>query len=307
MKKVVSFLLCVILLGLTCVHALAAEPIVNEKPFENSEFFSYGDYSIHYRRVEHQGVYRGRIMMLHGFGQSTYSWQNMSNEMSAKGYDCYMADLPNFGYSTREDGTFPTVYRETLIVELMKSIASDGNWILAGHSMGGGVAINIAQEMSVKALFLVAPAPMADTSAIPAKLVTSPIMTGMMNFVFKYLTKIDFLMRFIVKMASNNDEFSKNYDVSGVAAPLQLDNTGTGLCYMMTSVRQTDLEGAKNITCPVLVINATDDMIINDSMRQSVLDVFPNAQTYVVENGGHICHEDRAEEISSVVYDFLNK
>ncbi len=307
MKKIISILLCVVLSALICVPSFAAEPIVSEKPFENSKFFSYADYSIHYRKVEHQGLYKGRIMMLHGFGQSTYSWQNMANEMSKKGYDCYMADMPNFGYSTRETGEFPTVYRETLIIELMKSIADDENWILAGHSMGGGVAINIAQEFSVKSLFLVAPAPMADTSAIPAWLVTSPIMTGLLNVVFKYLTKVDFLMRYIVKMASNNEEFANSYDISGVAAPLQLDNTGTGLCYMMTSVRQTDLDGANAISCPVLIINATDDMVINDSMRQSVLDALPNAQTYMVESGGHICHEDRAEEISQVVYEFLNK
>ncbi len=306
MKKFLAILLSVVLLGMTCITGFATGEEA-DKPFENSQFFTYGDYSIHYRKVEHQGIYRGRIMMLHGFGQSTYSWENMAAEMSAKGYDCYMADLPNFGYSTRENADIEAIARETLIIELMKSIADDNRWILAGHSMGGGVAINIAQEMPVKSLFLVCPAPMADTSSMPAGMVTNPVMTGMLNIVFKYLTKVDFLMRMIVLMATNNKEYTETYDVEKVAAPLQLDNTGTGLCYMMTNVRPTNLEAAGNITCPVLIINATDDMIINDDMKQSVAEALPNAEHYLVEGGGHICHEDRADELSSVVFDFLNK
>lgn len=306
MKRFLAIILSVVLLGMTCVTGFATEN-QEELPFENSRFFTYGDYLIHYRKVEHQGDYIGRIMMLHGFGQSTYSWENMADEMSAKGYDCYMADLPNFGYSTRECADVKAVARETLIVELMKSIADDDKWILSGHSMGGGVAINIAQQMSVEALFLVCPAPMADLSSMPAGLVTNPIMTGMLNLIFKYLTKIDCLMRMIVLMATNNKEFTESYDVEKVAAPLQLDNTGTGLCYMMTNVSPTDLEGAEEIDCPVLIINATNDMIINDDMKQSVADALPEAEHYLVENGGHICHEDRAEELSAVVYDFLNK
>ena len=306
MKKLLAIFLAVILSGLTCITGFAAGEEA-DKPFENSEFFTYGDYSIHYRKVEHQGAYKGRIMMLHGFGQSTYSWENMASQMSAKGYDCYMADLPNFGYSTRETADTEVIYREELVIELMKSIADDDKWILAGHSMGGGVAINIAQEMDVKSLFLVCPAPMADMSSMPAGLMTNPVVTGMMNFVFKYLTRIDFLMRMIVLMATNNKEYTKTYDVEKVAAPLQLPDSGAGLCYMMGNVRSTDLEGAGAIDCPVLIINATNDMIINDSMKQSVADALPNAEHYLVEGGGHICHEDRAEELSAVVFDFLNK
>ncbi len=306
MKKFLSVFLCIVLLGLTCVAGFATAP-VDEKPFENSEFFDYGDYSIHYRKVEHQGAYKGRIMMLHGFGQSTFSWENMAAQMSAKGYDCYMADLPSFGYSTRESEDVEPIDREILIMELMKSIADDNQWILTGHSMGGGVAINIAEELPLRALFLVAAAPMADTSSVPESIVTFPLVTFVMDLVFKYLTRIDFLMESIVLMATNNEEYTAAYDIDKVTAPLQLDNTGKGLCYMTTRVRPTDLDSTDKITCPVLVINAEADNVINDSMKESILNAFPNADTYVVANGGHICHEDRAEEISQVVYDFLNK
>ena len=196
MKKIIS-ILCVAAILISSFSMIAFAADTSYKPYEESQYFTYGDYDIHYRVIPAQGKFKGRIMMLHGFGQSTYSWENMAAQMSAKGYDCYMADLPNFGYSTRENADTEVVYRETLIIELMKTIADDDRWILAGHSMGGGVAINIAQEMEVKSLFLVCPAPMADMSTMPAGLMTNPVMTGMMNFVFKYLTIFTCLTRHI--------------------------------------------------------------------------------------------------------------
>lgn len=287
---------------MACLPAFAAD----EKPFDNSFFFETGDYTIHYRLTSHEGSFKGRIVMLHGFGQSSFSWQNMSSEMSKKGYDCYAVDLPNFGYSTRENENTKHIDREEIVESLMLSIAPAKDWIVAGHSMGGGVAINIAEDIPVKALFLVCPAP---TTAMPdaaGKIVTSKPMGYLMNFVLEKLTKLDFLMRIVVFAATQNKEYTKSYDLSGVTEPLQQKNTGMGLCYMLKNVRPTELDKANLVSCPVLIFNAEKDKIISTSMKEQILDAFPDAQRYEVAGGGHICLEDRAEEIASVTYDFLN-
>lgn len=303
-KKFLSVVLCIAMLFMTAIPAFAADSA--DLPYENSRFFSYGDYELHYRVVEHEGLYKGRIMFIHGFGQSSYSWENMADEMSAKGYDCYCVDLPNFGYSTRENADMELIDRETLVEKLMLSIAPEYTWTLAGHSMGGAVAINVAQQVDVQKLMLFCAAPVAEMGDM-GSMMSSPIMSGMLDFVFKYLTKIDILMRLIVYMATANLEFTRNYNLEGVTAPLQLDGTGEGLCMLMQTMRPTDLEGAANIDCPVLIVNAEKDMIINDSMKQQIADAFPSAEHYLVEGGGHICIEDRAEELADVAYNFLNK
>ena len=64
--------------------------------------------------------------------------------LTADGYECVAADLPDFGYSTREAPGIQVIEREELIISLMNELAPDEEWILAGHSMGGGVAVNIA-------------------------------------------------------------------------------------------------------------------------------------------------------------------
>lgn len=303
-KKILSVVLCIVMVFATAIPAFAADE--QTLPYENSKFFTYGDYELHYRVAEHEGVYKGRIMFIHGFGQSSFSWENMADEMSAKGYDCYCVDLPNFGYSTRETADMELVDREVLVEKLMLSIAPGSSWILAGHSMGGAVAINVAQSVDVQKLMLFCAAPVADMGDMSG-MTAMPFMGKMMNFVFKYLTKIDLLMRVVVLMATANWDYTKGYNLEGVTAPLQLDGTGEGLCVLMQHQRPTDLEGAKNIDCPVLIVNAEKDMIISGSMKQQISDAFPNAEHYLVSGGGHICIEDRAEELAGVAYEFINK
>lgn len=302
MKKIFSAFLVFVIMLLLCVPAFAYD----SKPFDNSFFFEIGDYSIHYRVTEHNGDFKGRIVMLHGFGQSSFSWQNMAEQMSGKGYDCYAVDLPNFGYSTRETENTQHIDREEIVEKLMLSIAPESEWIVAGHSMGGGVAINIAEDLDIKALFLVCPAPTTALPSFAGKIVTSKPLGLMMNFVLEKLTKIDFLMRIVVLAATQNKEYTKNYDLSGVTAPLQQKGTGMGLCQMLKNVRVTELDKTDKITCPVLIFNAENDVVLRGGMKEQILEALPNATLYEVAGAGHICLEDRAEEIASVAYDFLN-
>lgn len=306
MKKIIS-ILCVIAMIFSVFTFFAYATDESFKPYENSEFFSYGDYEIHYRVEPAKGEFKGRIMFLHGFLCSTFAWRNMAKNLTEEGYECVLADLPNFGFSTRESDDITVIDRETLIIELMKSIAPVEEWILAGHSMGGGVAVNIAIEQPVKALLLYAPAPQSEFSSGMEGFMTSKIMKCFMNAFFKYGTKITPLVRLIIYAATVDWEFTKNYDVSGVTDAVQYNGFGAGLCEMMFNVKATDLENAEKVTCPVFICQASKDMIISSEMKEQMAAAFPDAATYTVEGGGHQCIENRADEICGVTVDFLEK
>lgn len=306
MKKTIS-ILCVFAIILTSLSIFAFAADTSYKPYEDSRYFEYGDYDIHYRVIPAEGEQKGRIMMLHGFLCSTYAWRNMARILAEAGYECVLADLPNFGFSTRETEDMTVIDRETLIAELMKSIAPMNEWIIAGHSMGGGVAVNIAVENPVAGLLLYAPAPQSEFPAEREGLMTSKFMKTVMNAFFKYGTMISPIVRLIIYAATLDWEFTMNYDLSGVTDAVQYDGFGAGLCEMMYNVKATDLENASKITCPVFICQASDDLIISDGMKEQIHTAFPNAITYTVEGGGHQCIENRAEEICEVTIDFLEK
>lgn len=306
MKKIISILcVTVILLSSFSVMAFAAD--TNYKPYEESQYFTYGDYDIHYRVIPAEGKFKGRIMMLHGFMCSTYAWRNMAIEMAKKGYECVLVDLPNFGYSTRETPEMEIVDREILITKLMESIAPMNEWILAGHSMGGGVAVNIAIENPIRALLLYCPAPQSEFPVAMKGLVQSKLMKGTMNAFFKYGTTVTPLVKSVIFMATLDIKFSNEYDVTGVTDAVQYDGFGAGMCEMMYNVKPTDLANSDKITCPVLLVQATGDIVLNAQMKDQMNSAFPNATTYNVKGGGHQCIENRAYELSLVTNQFLRK
>ncbi len=302
MKKVLSVILSIVIAVSCSVGAFCAVDTM----YDDSRFYTYEDYEIHYRVIPHEGNFKGRIMMLHGFLCSTYAWRNMADILSKAGYDCVLADLPNFGYSTRETPETKIIDREELIIGLMNSISPNGNWILAGHSMGGGVATNIAIEKNVSALLLYCPAPQSTMPESIKPVMTNSVMRSIMNGFFKYGTRVSFLVRLFVFAATRNFSFAKEYDLKGLTDPFTYDGIGSGMCTMMTTVRPTNLENADKIKCPVLLINADGDIIISESMENAFCDAFPNAEKHTVE-GGHQCIEDRADSICEITLKFLQK
>lgn len=304
MKRTVS-VFCVIAIVFSAFSVFAFAVDTNFKPYEDSEYFEYGDYDIHYRVIPAKGEQKGRVMMLHGFLCSTYAWRNMADILSAEGYECVLADLPNFGYSTREYDGINVVDRETLVAELMKSMAPMNEWILAGHSMGGGVAVNIAEEYPVKALLLYCPAPQSEFPAFLENVVTSDLMKNLMNGFFEYGTKFSPIVKLVIYAATFDWDFALDYDVSGVTAAVQYDGFGAGMCEMMYNVKPTDLENTEKIDCPVLLCQASKDIIITAEMKNQMNSAFPNATAYTVEGGGHQCIENRAKELCAVTLKFL--
>lgn len=305
MKRMTAVLLALVI-GFSCFSVVSFAG-KDYKPFEDSQYFTCGDYDIHYRVSPANGEARGRILMIHGFLCNTYSWRNMAALFNEAGYECVMVDVPNFGYSTRESKNMNITEREELIIELMQSIAPAEEWIVAGHSMGGGIAVNIAERVPVKALMLYCPCAQNEFPAFAESICTSKLMEGFMNFFFKYGTKLTFLVKLVIYAATNNWDFAMNYDVSGVTDAVQYDGFGAGMCEMMYNVIPTDLEATGSITCPVLLCQAEKDIILNDTQKAEMNNAFPNAVTYTVKGGGHQCIEDRADELCSVTLEFLDK
>ena len=122
MKKLIS-ILCVFAVIFSACSVFAFASDAETLPYENSRYYEIGDYSIHYRVFPADGERKGRIMMLHGFLCSTYAWRNMVPILNEAGYECVLADLPNFGFSTRETKDMEIIDREDIIIDLMKSIA----------------------------------------------------------------------------------------------------------------------------------------------------------------------------------------
>lgn len=300
MKKIIALVLSLVMALSLAVPAFAAY----DTPFDDSLFFEYEEYSIHYRVWEAENA-KGQIFMIHGFALSSYCWVELATRLVENGYTCVMADLPDFGYSTRETASTEKLPREDIMHALMISL-SDEPWYVAGHSMGGYVAQALAAKYpeSVKNLLLYGTGGNDNDASLTA-MMGNDMFVAVMGPIMQLMTKFDILVKLFLQMGLNDKEYAASYDLSKITEPIRIDGTGRGACYSFSMLTNTDYEAIKNGN-PVLFVNGSADSVIPDSAKNSIREALPEGSVdYVVENGGHMFIENKADEAAQVTLEFL--
>ena len=98
------------------------------------------------------------ILLLHGFGGSTFTWRYLMPDLADAGYYVVAVDLPPFGLSDKNpDLTYSREWMAQQVMKLSGDLELDQP-IVIGHSMGGLVTAYIGVEYadSVRALVFVA-------------------------------------------------------------------------------------------------------------------------------------------------------
>jgi len=80
------------------------------------------------------------VLLIHGFSSSTYTWEKVAPSLQQLGYHVWALDMKGFGWSDKPRGAaYDTV---TLTEEVRKWMDAMGlkDAVIAGNSLGGGVA-----------------------------------------------------------------------------------------------------------------------------------------------------------------------
>ena len=304
MKKIVSLLLCAVLLCGLCLPAFAAD--TQDLPYADSAFFDYGEYTIHYR-VKAAASPKGQIMMLHGFAESTYCWENLSAILVENGYTCVLADLPDFGYSSRETKETDKLPREEIVHALMAEL-SDQPWYLAGHSMGGYVALSVAESYpdSVKNLLLYGTSGNDGVPDIAAQMMSNDYLISVMGSFMELMGRNPVVVRLLLALAIQDLDYVMHYDAEAIMAPFRVKGTGAGAIYNFSMLKPTDYEKVAQMS-PILFMNGDKDKVIADSARVNLRASLPEGSVdYIVEGGGHMFIENMADEAARVTLEFLS-
>lgn len=288
MKKLGALILTLVLIFTFSFVGVAAK---DSAPFDNSNYFTYGDYTLHYRTYE-SAEKKNQILLLHGFCLSTQSLDPIAAEYQKSGYDVVTVDVPNFGYSSRETSETDLLSREELVYALMTHLG--GRWIVGGHSMGGGIAINIACDHpeSVSGLVLFAPQSSSEMSPFMAKLSASALMQKMYDLILSAALKAPVLVKALVAVSFSSTEFAKDYDLAKISDSLSIEGTGAGITIMTSHARGCDLDKLSLLDVPCVIITAKNDMVAMKANLDSIIDNAPKGfYTYEFPEGGHMMME----------------
>src|SRR5258708_38675856 len=162
MRALAGILLC----GLGLWLALPA-------PYRERTFvFDAGGCRLETTIVERQaGAAQGSVLLFHGISANKKIMSYLARGFAEQGLRVYVPDLPGHG---RTPGRFSPARAEqcgeALLHELLaRGMISSDRTVLAGHSMGGGIAERIAARVPVAGLIARSPAPIGAPDGVTAE------------------------------------------------------------------------------------------------------------------------------------------
>ncbi len=274
----------------------------------DSQFLEIQGLTLH---VKTRGQGEPVFVLLHGFGASLYSWDAIMDPLSKLGR-VIAFDRPAFGLSERPldwegQNPYSPESQTALVLGLMEHLNVD-QAILVGNSAGGTIAaqVALAYPERVAALVLVDPAVYTGGGA-PGwirPLLSTPQMRRIGPL---FVRQIESRGDELLTTAWHNPDNLTQEQIALYKKPLLVENWDKALWEFTLASRASNLpKRLQDITLPVLVITGDDDRIVPTADSIRLAGELPNARLVVIENAGHVPHEERPEAFMNAVQEFLN-
>ena len=273
--------------------------------------YAYSDnISINYEKI---GYGDKKIVLLHGFGTSLRTWDDIKGFFPKNEFTLYLIDLKGFGNSSKPEDDKYTIQEQSKIVEqFIKDINTDSLYLI-GHSFGGAIAlltqislINEKSRTRINKLILI------DCLAYMQEM---PVF--MENLRTPLLNKLTFLLpnKFRAEYILNKIFYNKKLVNEKLINRYAAFYDGNDFEYtFITSARQIDQNGHekivaayKNIPTPCLIIWGKNDPVISLDNGIKLSRELLNARLEIINECGHVPQEEKPRVTFKKIYSFINE
>lgn len=269
-----------------------------ELAYPDSQFAKIDGLEIHYRKYGQSDRY---MILLHGFGSSTYTWEKITRKLSEH-FTLISYDRPGFGLTERRFDLKHNPYTNEYQIELLKKFMDHFDIkkaILVGNSAGGFVALNftLIYPEKIEALVLV-------DAAVFNKDWTNDSIRFLMNIPQVNHVGPDVVGKLMLKSFEetlDNSYFDPSKitekDKEAYKKPAKIFGWKKALWELAKSTQYKDITGdLEKIQVPVIVIHGKQDKLIPLKSSEELAKALKNATLCVIDNCGHLPQEECPDE-----------
>lgn len=262
---------------------------------------------VHLERAGHSG---SAVVLLHGFGESTYQWRHLLPAL-ARHHRVVALDLNGFGFTERPSDLTSYTYpgQARLVLATLDRLGLDRAHLI-GHSWGGGLAVWLAghHPERVTSLVLIANTLPVYDRARRTQLARFRPLTRLAlalflrpGYVARGLRTAYLDDRLVTPELV--DSFLERLAVEGAVDAYR------GLAGPLPRPLATDADlqapELAAIAQPTLVVWGREDRLIDVAEGERHAAEMPNATFHVLEQCGHVPMEERPAELLALVEPFL--
>jgi pimeloyl-ACP methyl ester carboxylesterase len=275
----------------------------------DSRFVEVNGITVHYKQA---GSGEPALLLLHGFGASTFSWRAVLGPLS-QGRTVVAYDRPGFGLTERPmpgEWSGPNPYapeaQAELAVGLMDALGFE-RAVLVGHSAGGTAALwtALAHPERVEALVLVDAAVYLGGGAPPwlRPLLRAPQLRRLGPLLLRGIRRWG---NRLLRMAWHDPSRITPDLWEGYLKPLRAKDWDRALWELVRAGHPLGLEDRlSEVRVPVLVITGDDDRIVPTAQSIRLAGELPQARLVILPECGHVPQEECPEAFLEALDAFL--
>lgn len=265
--------------------------------------------------VEEAGPADGpAVVLVHGFGGSTWSWRATLPALAAAGYRAVAVDLADFGLADKSWEREATHDRQADLVAAVMEARAIPSATIVGHSMGANVLAWLALRhpgQVARAVLVDAATGSAATGGGPAfvgALLQLPNVRRIGQLVLR--TQLDEeRMGEILRSAYADPGRVDDEEVAGYAAALQTVDWDLGLLGILRDAAGNELPEplADVLRMPTLIAWGRDDPWIPLSSGEALHAELPAAAWEIIDDAGHLPMEEQPEAFNEILLAWLEE
>jgi len=267
----------------------------------DDRFVSVAGLELRYRSWGDAVPGRPTVVLVHGFANSLQSFRLLA-PLLGESHHVIALDLPGFGLSAKPaEHDYSNAGQAHMVGEFIRSLALD-NVVIAGHSLGGAVALRVAaNEAAVSGLVLMNPGII--TTGVPA--ITQYLFFPLQRINARLFGDRAFRSQFI-----QNSYLDPSIITEELIDELMLAARSEGYLAGMTSVMGHyappggEIPLLARLEVPVLIVWGEQDRSKPADEFSELRSLLPGSDAVLLANAGHYVHEEAPEETARAMLDF---